>query len=172
MPTLTNTMTEPSDPHETTEARDQPTERTPTIQPIGSDDEMGRVEELLAKNDLPYRDVRSEPVTFIGAVVAGDLVGVAGLERYDTVGLLRSVVVEKSFQGQGLGTQLCDELEAQARETGIESLYLLTTTAADFFRAREYDDVDRSEAPSAIQDTSEFQNLCPESARCLRKRLR
>ena len=144
---------------------------TPTIQSIGSDD-MARVATLLAKNDLPYRDIRTEPVTFVGAVVAGDLVGVGGLERYDAVGLLRSVVVEESFQGQGLGTRLCDELEAQAQETGIESLYLLTTTAAEFFRARGYDEVDRSEAPSPIQDTSEFQDLCPVSARCMRKLIR
>lgn len=165
-------MTEPTDSHETTEARDQPTDRTPTIRSIGSDDDMARVAALLAKNDLPYRDIRTDPVTFVGAVVAGDIVGIGGLERYDTVGLLRSVAVKESFQGRGLGTRICDELEAQAQETGIETLYLLTTTAGDFFSARGYDDVDRSEAPSAIQETSEFQDLCPESARCLRKRLR
>lgn len=134
--------------------------------------DIDRAAAILDENDLPSRDVRTGPVEFVGAVAGGELVGVGGLERYDTVGLVRSLAVEESARGQGLGTRLCEELEARAREAGVETLYLLTTTAAEFFDARGYTEVDRSAAPPSIQETTEFQDLCPSTAVCMRKDLR
>lgn len=148
-----------------------PASATVSIEAIGPE-KIDRVEALLDQNDLPYRDIRNGPDDLVGAVADGDLVGVGGLERYETVGLLRSLAVEESARGQGLGTRVCDELETRAREAGVETLYLLTTTAAEFFDARGYTEVDRSEAPPAIQETTEFQDLCPSTAVCMRKDLR
>jgi amino-acid N-acetyltransferase len=55
------------------------------------------------------------------------------------------VVVAEAARGDELGTELCEALEAGAREAGVDRLYLLTTT--------------------------EFTELCPASATCLRKSL-
>jgi amino-acid N-acetyltransferase len=82
------------------------------------------------------------------------------------------VVVEESVRGAGYGTALCDELEAQAAADGIDALYLLTTTAAGFFEARGYEAIDRNEAPPLIRQTTEFEDLCPASATCMKKSLR
>jgi amino-acid N-acetyltransferase len=50
-------------------------------------------------------------------------------------------------------------------------VYLLTTTAADYFRRRGYEPVDRDALPPAIRSTEEAARLCPASAACLRKKI-
>jgi len=134
-------------------------------------DTVERVVRLLDANDLPSRDVAAEPDRFRLAYVDGDLVGIGGLEAYGTAGLLRSVVVRERYRGEGYGVALCDALESEARRAGVGTLYLLTTTAAAFFRARGYEPVDRSTVPDSIAGTTEFETLCPASATALRKPL-
>lgn len=129
------------------------------------------VADLLARNDLPSRDLPAKPECFHVARVDGERVGAGGVEVYGPDGLLRSVVVEASERGTGVGSAICDALEGRAAGRGVERLYLLTTTAADFFEARGYDPVDRETVPEAIGRTTEFADLCPDSAACLRKRL-
>lgn len=129
------------------------------------------VETLLTANDLPARDVRSKPDCFYVASVDGERVGVGGLEIEGASGLLRSVVVDEHARGDGLGTALCEALETRARKQDVETLYLLTTTAAEFFAARGYERTDRTDAPEAIRNTTEFADLCPSTATCMKKSL-
>lgn len=70
-----------------------------------------------------------------------------------------------------MGAELCRALEAQARRQGISTLYLLTTTAESFFCERGYEEIERARAPAAIRRTSEFAELCPDSATCMCKEL-
>jgi amino-acid N-acetyltransferase len=133
--------------------------------------QLDYVEALLERNGLPVGDVRARPEAFYYATAGGEPVGVGGLERYGRVGLLRSVVVEAAKRGYGYGSALCAALESNARTAGVETLYLLTTTASAFFDARGYVTVDRADAPSAIRQTTEFEDLCPATATCMRKSL-
>lgn len=135
-------------------------------------DDLDRVEALLDANDLPFRDVRAKPECFHVARSGGRVVGVGGVEVYGADGLVRSVVVEESHRGRGYGTALCDALESQARDEGVETLYLLTTTAAEYFERRGYEAVPREAAPSSVRGTTEFSDLCPDSATCMRTGLR
>ncbi|ELZ10795.1 N-acetyltransferase GCN5 [Halovivax asiaticus JCM 14624] len=130
---------------------------------------ISRIETLLAENGLPTADVRSNPSHFFLAFDGGDRVGVGGLERYGDAGLLRSLVVEESARGLGYGTAICDALADRARADGVETLYLLTTTAEDFFAARGYEPIDRDAVPEVIRETPEFADLCPASAVCMRR---
>lgn len=132
---------------------------------------LAYVESLLEANGLPSSDVRSKPGCFYVAHDGDERVGVGGIELRDAAGLLRSVAVERSARGEGVGTALCERLEAVARDEGVEVLYLLTTTAGGFFADRGYVEIDRSRAPEAIRETTEFADLCPETAVCMRKRL-
>lgn len=140
-----------------------------TLRPAA--DSRSYVEALLDDAGQPSRDVRTSPGEFYVGYADGERVGVGGIEQYGTDGLLRSVVVEPAARGRGLGTALCAALEADARAAGVDTLYLLTTTAADFFAARGYDTIERSAPPPAIQRTTEFDDLCPTTATCMRKRL-
>ncbi|WP_256295962.1 arsenic resistance N-acetyltransferase ArsN2 [Haloarchaeobius salinus] len=133
--------------------------------------DYGRIESLLAANDLPHQDVRDGVGEFFIAETDDECVGIGGLETDGSDGLLRSLVVAEQSRGEGYGTALCDALETSARENGVETLYLLTTTAAPFFRRRGYERVERENVPDRVRDTTEFADLCPASATCMRKGL-
>jgi len=133
--------------------------------------QVPRVEALLAASDLPHRDVGDGATRLYGIREGGELVAAAGLEPRGSVALLRSVVVEESRRGGGLGTRLCDGVEAVAVDRGVDALYLLTTSAAGFFADRGFAELDRAAVPSPIQETTEFAELCPTTATCMRKDL-
>lgn len=135
-------------------------------------EDLVRLESLLERDGLPTEDVRSKPECFFTASADGTFVAAGGIERYGSDGLLRSVVVPESCRGEGYGTALCEELEERARENGVGTLYLLTTTAPGFFERRGYGRIAREDAPSTIQETTEFSELCPDSATCMRKEIR
>lgn len=119
---------------------------------------------LLAEAGLPTAGV---PATLDGYVVAANattVIGVAGLERYGDKGLLRSVVVAPSLRGTGLGQALTEQVIAQARNTGVTDLYLLTTTAERFFPRFGFGPVVRDAVPAAVLTSAEFQGACPSTA--------
>lgn len=139
-----------------------------TLRPA-DDSALSYIEARLRENDLPVDDVRSKPECFFVGDEDGTRIGFGGIETYGEHGLLRSVVVEQSARGAGRGMALCDALEATAAEDGVETLYLLTTTAAGFFAKRGYVEVERETVPESIQRTTEFADLCPATATCMRK---
>lgn len=146
------------------------TGRSVRLEPAAGSD-LEDVKALLRANDLPAADVGANADSIYRAIEDGELVGLGGVQRDGTVGLLRSVVVTKSDRGEGYGTAICDALEAQARSNGVETLFLLTTTATEFFRERGYEPTERTAVPESIRQTNEFTDLCPETATCLRKDL-
>ncbi|MGB9429174.1 MAG: arsenic resistance N-acetyltransferase ArsN2 [Gammaproteobacteria bacterium] len=135
--------------------------------------DLATVRTLLADAGLPVDDLHdARPSHFLVAREAdGAVIGVIGLERYDKAGLLRSLAVQTASHRQGLGAQLTEALERHAGAMGVETLYLLTTTAKHFFAAHGYQYVERGRVPKAIADTAEFKSLCPSTAACMCKRL-
>ena len=129
------------------------------------------VETLLCRNNLPVDALGAAPAEFYYATADGERIGIGGIEGYGDVGLLRSVVVEAPKRGQGYGATLCEALETTARDDSIETLYLLTTTASEFFASEGYTTVERPTVPKAIRNTAEFEDLCPSTATCMRKSL-
>lgn len=136
-------------------------------------DDLDTVIEFLTASDLPHEDVRDGDAAFYLGVTGGgrEVVGVAGLEPYGTVGLLRSVVVPARHRGRGYGTALVDAASARAAGAGVERLYLLTTSADGFFTAKGFERVPRDAVPHPIRATSQFSELCPGSATCMRTEL-
>ena len=100
------------------------------------------------------------------------LIGVAGVERLGRVGLLRSLAVAPDYRNAGLAHRLVTAAEDRAKNHhGISDLYLLTTTAADYFLRRGYREVPRESVPGGVASHPQFRGLCPASARCLEKNL-
>ena len=127
---------------------------------------------LLQMANLPTEDITPEMLEhFLTAHAGNALVGAAGLEVLGEVGLLRSVAVDESHRGTGLGKRLVAAMEEHAREQGVRELYLLTTDAVDFFAGMGYRKLPREQAPAAIAGTAQFSNLCPSSAAFLVKTL-
>ena len=137
------------------------------IEALASSDE---ILSLLSEYSLPVSDISTEnPPQFFGFRSEGKLVGLVGLELYAPYALLRSLVVTPAFRSTGLGRKLVAHAEAQAAARGIQKLFLLTSTAEQFFLDRGYVPASRTDAPPAIQRTSQFAGLCPSSAAFLCK---
>jgi amino-acid N-acetyltransferase len=123
------------------------------------------VKKLLNSASLDSSDLTPEHLRhFFGVGTKEELEGVVGLELFDTVGLLRSLAVDSSRRGIGLGSKLVAHAEDYARSHGVKSLYLLTVTAEDYFLHRGYQRIRREDAPAAIMATKEFSELCPTSS--------
>jgi amino-acid N-acetyltransferase len=129
---------------------------------------LAEVRGLLATSGLPTADLHDPAIELLGAWDGAALVGAVGLQRCGDAGLVRSLAVAAAWQGRGLGRELCARVLTLARGRGLTALYLLTTTAADFFRRLGYRDAPRDEVPAAIRATAEFASLCPSTATVLR----
>ena len=127
---------------------------------------------LLQSRDLPvdgFADLlRAQPANVRVAELNGTVVGCAALDVHGTSALLRSVAVASDLAALGVGTRVVNDLIAQARTSGLESLYLLTTTAADWFPKFGFEVTDRASVPAAISSTVEFTSACPSSATVMR----
>jgi amino-acid N-acetyltransferase len=99
------------------------------------------------------------------------LAGVIGLEAHGASGLLRSLAVAPPYRNKGLAARLVAGLETAAAGMGVQQLYLLTTTAENYFARLGYRKIDRLSAPDALQATAEFRSLCPSSSVCMQKSL-
>ena len=131
----------------------------------GSLDEARR---LLGASRLPTDDLHDPAIELLGAWDGATLIGAIGLQRCGDAGLLRSLAVAPAWQGRGLGHELCARIVALARQRRLVALYLLTTTAADFFRRVGFRQVQRDDVPDEIRTTAEFSSLCPSTAAVLR----
>ena len=122
------------------------------------------IEQLLTTSALTFEGVSAHLEMFWVAQTGERLAGVGGIECYEADGLLRSVAVKASDRRKGLGAQLCDVVETQAKLAGIRRLFLLTESAEAFFAARHYHKIARNQAPVSIQSTDQFCRLCPDAA--------
>lgn len=126
------------------------------------------IQQWLEQNRLPYSDIPTVLDKLFLGYAASEVVGIGGVENYGDYGLLRSLVIAEAFRGKGYGRVLCQALANQARMQGIQELYLLTTTADLFFEKNGFARVARQNAPDVLQQTSQFSQLCPSSAVCMR----
>ena len=127
---------------------------------------------LLEAAGLPVDDIDSkEPGAFLAAAVGDTMVGFIGLEQFGSVGLLRSLIVEPSFRGTGLGRVLVAALESHAGDRGVSELWLLTIDADQWFARLNYVVRERDDAPGSIRSTEEFSGLCPDDAVLMSKTL-
>ncbi|KAA1006193.1 GNAT family N-acetyltransferase [Paraburkholderia panacisoli] len=134
-------------------------------------DDLDAIKALLAENGLLAVDITALALNdFLVAEDAnGDFIGCVGLDKFGTSALLRSLVVANNAREKGLGRQLLAYAENVARADDISELWLLTTTAAEFFQRAGYVVSDRTTAPAEIRASTQFAMLCPASANCLRR---
>ncbi len=125
----------------------------------------------LARAGLPVDDVRENGPLFWRFEREDVPVGFGGLEIHDEDALLRSVVTVPPLRNRGHGRAIVDVLETEARAHGCRALYLLTTTAHEFFERLGYTLCDRGAVPDAIAASRMFSLTCPQSAAVMVKRL-
>ena len=134
------------------------------------------VRRLLDRAGLPVSDLgpdRLESFLIAERYGAGqsETLGTIGLQHFEQVGLLRSLVVSDSGRQTGLGRRLVAALEANACCAGVKDLWLLTIDAERYFENLGYQMMSRDSAPDIIRETEEFSGLCPDGATLMHKAL-
>src|SRR6266566_34565 len=133
--------------------------------------DLPAVERLLAANELPLEGVRDNFSSFVVADDDGAIAGAIGLEKYGSVALLRSAVVAPEHRGSGVGRRLVEQLLERAEEAGIDELYLLTTTAEEYFPRFGFTRTTRAAVPDAVKSSAEFRGACPDTAVVMTRRI-
>ncbi len=132
------------------------------------------IEALLRGADLPTEGLAA--IVSRGAddvLVAergGALVGAAALEVVGENALLRSVVVRADDRSAGVGRALLTQLLLEADRRRYEGVYLLTTTAGDWFPRFGFTRVERKSVPKGIAETWEFRTGCADTAIAMARR--
>jgi amino-acid N-acetyltransferase len=127
---------------------------------------------LLDQCALPIADLEAKHLPqFLIARDDARLIATAALEPCRDAVLLRSLAVAADHRQRGLAGQLLAALEQQALADGHRQVFLLTTSAQDFFAARGFRPLPRATVPAGIAATAQFQSLCPASAVCMVKEL-
>jgi amino-acid N-acetyltransferase len=126
--------------------------------------------DLLGRSELTDRDVSDGwGHYFVVREDDGRVVGVAGLELHGEDGLLRSVAVDADYRGQGLAASLVEAALQRAARVGLRDVYLLTSTARDYFARHGFGDCPREAAPPAIRESWEFASGCPSTAAFMKR---
>lgn len=130
---------------------------TPTDWPV--------VAALLQANELPLDGAKAQLHTFwVAAAEDGAVLGVAGLEVYGEVGLLRSVAVKPERQRLGVGKVLVAHVLGEAARLKLSSVHLLTLSAPNYFVRFGFQAKCIDDAPHGLKVSEEFRGACPAGA--------
>ncbi|MCI0572324.1 MAG: arsenic resistance N-acetyltransferase ArsN2 [Myxococcaceae bacterium] len=127
-------------------------------------EDLRAVELLLTAEGLPLQGVAEHLSQFLVAERGSAILAAGGLEVYGTSGLLRSLVVHPEAKGRGVGAELVQRLLERAAADGLRVLFLLTTTAAEYFPRFGFTRIDRTGLPPELHASEELRGACPASA--------
>jgi amino-acid N-acetyltransferase len=128
------------------------------------------VEDLLVRSDVAA-DEAAASLAAGGTVVlpgAEAMLATATVSPLDGGwGLLRSVAVDPSVRGRGLGALAVSAAAAQARDTGVRSLALFTHSATEFFARLGFAVTAHNDLPGTVQTTRQARECASDTAMTL-----
>jgi len=127
-------------------------------------DQFDSVCQLLATENLPTVDINPLLENFFVAIDNNAISGVIGMDKYGQAGLLRSAIVRKDYRNTGVASALVNHLFEHAKSRGIQSLYLITNTAEEYFKKKGFEKISRNDVPAEVLQSKEFNGLCPASS--------
>ena len=135
-----------------------------------SQNNFSKAIQLLKKNNLPTEDINPGTQLFV-VEEENNVVGTVAVEYNFNEALLRSLSVSEEKRNAGIGLMLVEFIEDYVQKQGVKSIYLLTTTAENFFLKRGYQKTDRNAVPDFIKNTKEYSVLCSSSSTLMKKAL-
>lgn len=135
--------------------------------------DLAGITELLHTVNLPIDDLADRIDGFL--VIRGPggrILASAGLERYGTIGYMRSVAVDPAFQNLGLGSRVVATLLNHAGADGLDQVALQTHTASVYFaRKFQFEPIARSVVDEALADSVAWRHDGHETADVFWRRL-
>ena len=129
------------------------------------------VKNLLQRCNLPFEDIDAHFDNYLVGIVDNVIAGTIGFEAYGKIALLRSMAVDIEYRNNGITNSLLRQIIKISKENQIQTLFLLTTSAEDYFLKHGFEMIDRNSLPEVIKTTQEFQNICPDTAVCMKKQI-
>lgn len=128
------------------------------------------VNQLLQNAGLPLIETTDDTSYLFKAINSDEeIIGAIGLEIYGQYGLLRSLVVSDKYRNQGIAESLVNQIEQQSAALKLKEVYLLTTTADNYFEKKGFMRIHRDKVQPEITTSKEFSNICPVSAVIMHK---
>lgn len=124
---------------------------------------------LLEEAGLPLAGAHNALGEFEVAYSGGEVAGAVALEHHGRFILLRSLVVDERWRSLGVGKALVGRALRIAKACEAQGVYLLTTTADAYFERHGFCRVARSDVPTELLESVEFQDACPASAVVMRR---
>lgn len=132
-------------------------------------DEFDEVLSLMDNLGLERDDLTPGTPGIFVAQLGPEIVGCAVLESDGTNGLIRGVGVANDRQRHGIGRRLMEFVLEHARELRLSTLYLLTTTAEDYFLRLGYERVDAGDPPDVVTRSPQY-SICTAARAVLMKK--
>lgn len=114
------------------------------------------VEALLNASSLSIEGVHEHIAQYFIVRDNAGLLGCAGVERYDTTGVLRALAVVQRARSAGLGELLISAVVADGRRQGVESIVLQTRTAGGYFARLGFTPTCLADLPPIVRRSREF----------------
>ena len=133
--------------------------------------DLVQIENLLKKYNLPVNDISEYIDNFVISEEENKIIGVGGYETHEEIALIRSIAVAQEFRGKSIGVNIYYLLEKKIKHIGIKEVYLLTETAADYFKKLGFTIKERTNTPKAVMQTKQFKEICPSTAIVMFNRL-
>jgi amino-acid N-acetyltransferase len=116
---------------------------------------------LVTAAHLPPWGIDEHLHNFVVAEQDGRIVGCGGYEAYPAgeCALVRSMAVDESLRGSGLGSRILAWVEEQATSKGMTHLFLFTMGAHDFYLRFGWADATLDDIPEAAHGSTQYQFL-------------
>jgi len=114
------------------------------------------IEALLHASSLSIEGVHEHIAHYLIVRDNAGLLGCAGIEQYETTGVLRALAVAQRARSVGLGELLISAVVADGRQQGVESIVLQTNTASQYFARLGFTPTCLAALPPVVRRSSEF----------------
>jgi amino-acid N-acetyltransferase len=125
---------------------------------------MPAIVALLEAAHLPARELEQHLDNVVVAEQDGRVVACGGLEAYadGTSGLVRSMAVDESLQGSGVGSRIMEWVLDRAKALGITQLLLFTMDAHDFYLRFGFTDATLDDFPEGARQSFQYRVISTE----------
>jgi len=114
------------------------------------------IEALLHASSLSVDGIHEHIAHYLIVRDNAGLLGCAGVEQYDTTGVLRALAVAQRARSAGLGELLLSAVVADGRQQGVESIVLQTKTASHYFARLGFTPIGFAALPPDVRESPEF----------------
>lgn len=124
-------------------------------------DDLQAIVGLLEAAHLPPWGAEDHLHNFVVAEQDGRVVACGGFEAYPAgaAAIVRSMAVDESLRGSGVGTRILEWVMGQAAEQGLTELYLFTVDAHDFYLRFDFVDATLADIPEAAHESIQYKFL-------------